>query len=77
MLDRKRKAYQILAVYLIIGIFISTVQNIHGYLSGEPTALAWTGAIKGNLILIFWWFIVPAVIWPIDIYWSIYHVIGK
>ena len=55
--------------YLSIGFAISTYQNIFG----ELTAFAWTGSIKGNLILLFWWFVVPALIWPWDLFWALFH----
>ena len=55
--------------YLCIGFAISLYQNIFG----ELTAFAWTGSIKGNLILLFWWFIVPGLIWPWDLFWGLFH----
>lgn len=61
--------------YLMIGFLLSLFQNIIGYYSGGPTVFAWTGSIEGNLILLFWWLIVPTIIWPIDIFWGIYHKI--
>lgn len=55
--------------YLFVGFAISLYENIFG----ELTAFAWTGSIKGNLLLLFWWFIVPALIWPWDLFWALYH----
>ncbi len=55
--------------YLCIGFSVSLYQNIFGAL----TAFAWTGSIKGNIILIFWWFIVPALMWPWDLFWALIH----
>jgi len=55
--------------YLCIGFSISMYQNI----SGALTALAWTGTIKGNITLLFWWLIVPALIWPWDLFWTLFH----
>lgn len=50
--------------YLCIGFSISIYQNIFGAL----TVFAWTGSIKDNIILLFWWFIVPALMWPWDLF---------
>jgi hypothetical protein len=55
--------------YLGIGFAISLYQNIFG----ELTAFAWTGSFKDNVILLFWWFIVPALIGPWDLLWSLFH----
>jgi hypothetical protein len=55
--------------YLGIGFSISIYQNIFGAL----TAFAWTGSIKDNIILLFWWFIVPALMWPWDLFWALFH----
>ena len=55
--------------YLCIGFAISLYQNIFG----ELTAFAWTGSIEGNVILLFWWFIVPGLIWPWDLFWGLFH----
>ena len=55
--------------YLCTGFGISLYQNLFG----ELTAFAWTGSVKGNLLLLFWWFIVPSVIWPWDLFWGFFH----
>lgn len=55
--------------YLCIGLVISLYQNI----VGDLTAFAWTGSIKGNIILLLWWFIVPALIWPWDLFWGLFQ----
>jgi hypothetical protein len=55
--------------YLCIGFAISFYQNLFG----ELTAFAWTGSVKENLVLLFWWFIVPAFIWPWDLFWALFH----
>jgi hypothetical protein len=55
--------------YLCIGFAISLYQN----LSGELSAFAWTGSIKGTALLLFWWFIVPTFIWPWDLFWGVFH----
>jgi hypothetical protein len=31
--------------------------------------------VKNNAILLFWWFFIPALTWPIDLYWTLYHKI--
>jgi hypothetical protein len=43
--------------YLCIGFSISAFQNVFG----ELTAFTWAGSIKGNLLLLFFWFIVPVI----------------
>ena len=55
--------------YLCTGFGISLYQNLFG----ELTAFAWTGSFKGNLLLLFWWFIVPSFIWPWDLFWGFFH----
>ena len=55
--------------YLCIGFALSLYQNIFG----ELTAFTWTGSITGNLLLLFWWFIVPVLIWPWDLFWGLFH----
>jgi hypothetical protein len=55
--------------YLCIGFGISLYQNLFG----ELTAFVWTGSFKGNLIVLLWWFIVPALIWPWDLLWAFFH----
>ena len=56
--------------YLCIGAAVSLCQNIFGAL----TVFAWTGSITGNLTLFFWWLIVPMLIWPWDLFWSLFHL---
>jgi len=55
--------------YLCIGFSVSIYQNIFGAL----TAFAWTGSIKDNITLLFWWLIVPALVWPWDLFWTLFH----
>jgi hypothetical protein len=57
------------AGYLCLGCALSLYQNLFG----ELTAFAWTGSVKGNLLLLFWWFIVPVFIWPWDLFWGLFH----
>jgi hypothetical protein len=73
--NNQRIALRALVVYFVIGLSMSLFQNIHSYFAGGPTAFIWTGSVKGNLILAFWWFIVPSVIWPVNIFWGVYHSI--
>jgi hypothetical protein len=73
--SRRSIAIRALIVYLLIGLSISTAENIYGYFIGAPTAFVWTGSILNNLILFFWWFLVPCIIWPIDLYWTVFHKI--
>ena len=55
--------------YLSIGFAISLYQNLFC----ELTAFVWTGSARGNLLLLVWWFFVPALIWPWDLFWGLYH----
>jgi hypothetical protein len=71
--NKRRFIFLIILLYLLVGFLISLLQNIIGFYFGKPTAFAWTGSIKGNLITLFWWFIVPTIFWPIDVFWGIYH----
>ena len=48
------------AGYLSAGFGVSLYQNLFG----DLTAFAWTGSVKGNLLLFFWWFLVPSLVWP-------------
>jgi hypothetical protein len=45
---------------------------LYGAVTGGLTAFAWTGSLEDNAILLFWWFIYPAMIWPYDLYWALY-----
>src|SRR5438309_17552 len=33
--------------------------------------------VRDDALLLFWWFIVPALIWPYDLYWAIYHKVFR
>ena len=63
--------------YLIVGAVISVIQNVWGAVTGGPTALVWTGSLVGNAQLLWWWLIVPALIFPLDLYWAVYHSVGR
>jgi hypothetical protein len=56
-----------------IGFATSCAENLWGATIGGVSAFVWTGSPKGNAILLFWWFIVPAITWPYDFYWAFYH----
>ncbi len=62
-----------LLIYMLIGFLLSLSQNINGYYSDKLTVFAWTGSVYGNMIILFWWLIVPTIFWPVDIFWLIYH----
>ncbi|HXO92540.1 MAG TPA: hypothetical protein VN825_00305 [Candidatus Acidoferrum sp.] len=64
---------RLIAIYLGIGLAISCAGNLWGATTGGVSAFVWTGSLKGNAILLFWWFIVPAITWPYDLYWALYH----
>jgi hypothetical protein len=69
---RRRVVFRFMAIYLGIGFSISFAENLYGAVTGGLTAFAWTGSLKDNAILLFWWFIYPAMIWPYDLYWALY-----
>jgi hypothetical protein len=64
---------RLIAVYLVVGFGISFIQNLWGLFLGGPTAFVWRGSLKETIILLFWWFIYPALTWPVDLFWTIYH----
>ena len=63
----------ILLGYFAVGFALSLAQNLWGVLAGGLTAFAWTGSLVGNVVLLIWWFLWPALTWPVDLYWSVYH----
>ncbi len=68
-----RRFKRLIAVYLIVGFAISLIQNLWGLFWGGLTAFVWTGSLKETIALLFWWFIYPALTWPVDLFWTIYH----
>jgi hypothetical protein len=68
----RRVVFRCLVVYLAVGLSMSFAQNLYGAVTGGLTAFAWTGSLKHNAILFLWWFIVPAIIWPYELYWTLY-----
>jgi hypothetical protein len=68
----RRLVLRFIAIYLGIGFSISFVENLWGAATGGLSAFFWTGSLKNNAILLFWWFIYPAIIWPYDAYWTLY-----
>jgi hypothetical protein len=73
--SRRRKVTYLIFTYLAIGFLLSFLQNLSGAIMGGPSALVWAGSVKNNAILLFWWFFIPALTWPIDLYWTLYHKI--
>lgn len=69
----RRRLARGMLIYLAIGFALSTAQNIWGRAAGEPTAFIWAGSWRDQTLLLFWWFLVPALTWPVDIYWTLYH----
>jgi len=62
----KRETFLRLTIlYVAVGIATSVINNLMALTQGEPTAFAWTGSIWDNLVLFFWWFLIPALIWPL------------
>jgi hypothetical protein len=49
------------------------MQNMAGLLTGNLSAFVWTGSFKGNAIVFFWWAVVPALTWSLDLWWTVYH----
>ena len=62
--------------YLSIGLLLSGAENIWALCTGGPTAFVWTGSVQDNAVLLFYWFLLPALTWPIDVYWTLYHTLG-
>jgi hypothetical protein len=62
-----------LLAYAVIGLCFSVTQNLVGLVTGHLTAFVWTGSITDNAVLLFWWVVVPALTWPLDLWWAIYH----
>lgn len=60
MQNLKHRIRWFLLVYLAIGFATALWTNV----TGDLTVFAWTGSVKDNAILWFWWFIVPILIWP-------------
>jgi len=69
----KETIKKFIAIYFTIGLFISFVQNLIGLISGNLTCFVWSGSLRNQILLIFWWLIVPALMWPYDLFWAIYH----
>jgi hypothetical protein len=57
---------------LAFELSLSVAQNLWGAVSGHRSAFVWTGSVVGTATLLFWWFLVPAVTWPVDLYWTVW-----
>lgn len=73
----RRLGRRLVVAYLILGAIISVTENVWGADAGGPTALVWTGSLADNARLLWWWLIVPALTWPLDLYWAVYHSVGR
>jgi len=73
MSRRGKLLRRLLGGYLAVGFVLSFVQNLWARFAGEPTAFAWAGSLSGTVLLLFWWLVVPALIWPWNLYWTAYH----
>lgn len=62
--------------HLAVGAVISLTENLWGAVAGGPTVFAWSGSLAGNLTLLWWWLILPALTWPVDLFWTLYHAAG-
>ncbi|OLA98146.1 MAG: hypothetical protein AUH19_01430 [Verrucomicrobia bacterium 13_2_20CM_55_10] len=69
----QRLVLRFIAIYLGIGFSISFLENFSAAATGGLSAFVWTGSLKGNAVLLFWWFIIPAITWPVDVSWALYH----
>ncbi len=57
----RRLGRQLVVAYLTVGAVISVAENVWGAAAGGPTAFTWTGSVAGNVELLWWWLIVPAL----------------
>jgi|RhiMetdeSRZDD1v2_1073273.scaffolds.fasta_scaffold120176_2 hypothetical protein len=73
----RRLGRRLVVAYLIVGAIIAVTENVWGAVAGGPTALVWTGSLADNARLVWWWLIVPALTWPLDLYWAVYHSVGR
>lgn len=64
----------VVTVYMLIGFSLSVFHNATAYFIGKPTAFALTGSLKGNVTLAFWWFFLPMVMWPYELFWELYNL---
>jgi hypothetical protein len=68
----QRLVLRFVAIYLGIGFSMSLLENFSAAATGGLSAV-WTGSLKGNAVLLLWWFIIPAITWPIDVSWALCH----
>ena len=73
----RRLVLRFIAIYLGVGFSISFAENLWGAATDGLSAFFLTGSLKDDALLLFWWFIVPALIWPYDLYWAIYHKVFR
>lgn len=73
----RRLGRRLVLAYLTVGAVISVGENVWGAVAGGPTVFVWTGSLAGNAKLLWWWLIVPALTWPLDLYWTLHHAIGR
>ena len=64
--------FRIVGIYFGIGLCISFTENLWGAAKGSLSAFVWTGSLQDNALLLCWWFIIPAMIWPYDLGWALY-----
>jgi hypothetical protein len=67
------RAVHALLGYVGLGLLISLTQNLLGFVTGNLSGLVWTGTIKGTATVMFWWVLMPALTWPYDVWWTVYH----
>ncbi len=63
----RRVGRRLVLAYLTVGAVISVAENVWGAIAGGPTAFARTGSLAGNAKLLWWWPILPALTWPVDL----------
>lgn len=69
----QRKITYFVKGYLVVGLVASFVENVWGAIRGGPSAFVWTGSLIDNGILFVWWFLIPILTWPVDLFWAVYH----
>ena len=57
----RRLVLRFIAIYLGIGFSISFAENLRGAFTGRPSGFFLTGSLKDDAILVFWFFIYPAI----------------
>jgi hypothetical protein len=73
----RRRLTRGVLIYLAIGVAISTAQNLWARTAGEPTVFVWAGSLRNQVVLLIWWYLVPVLTWPVDLFWTLYHSLRR